>query len=214
MSDQATDATNDTSATGGEQVAATAAEVLLGGEKPAEGAAAPEAKTDTAKPEGEKPEEKPASDIPEKYEFKAPEGQELDTALLAEFEPLAREFGFSQENAQKLVDFYAAKILPRLEAKQAEAWGTTAAGWAESAKADKEYGGDGLAANLAVAKSALDKFGTPELVSVLNETRLGDHPELIRVFYRIGKAISDDSVMSSNGGSGGDRTAAQILFGN
>jgi hypothetical protein len=208
MSDQVTEATTDTSATSSEgQEATSAAETLLGTGK--EDAAA----STEAKAEGEqKQEDQQKAEIPEKYEFKAPEGQELDAELVSTFEPIARDLGLTQENAQKLVDLYSSKILPRLQAEQLENWTKTVAGWAETAKADKEYGGEKLTENLAVAKAALDKFGTPELTTILNETKLGDHPELIRFVYRIGKAISEDSVMGSGGG-GSEKSAAQVLFG-
>ena len=65
----------------------------------------------------------------------------------------------------------------------------------ESARADKEFGGEKLDENLAIAKTALDKFATPEFTKLLNDTGLGNHPEVLRVFVRAGKAISPDSVI-------------------
>jgi hypothetical protein len=61
-----------------------------------------------------------------------------------------------------------------------------------NSKGDKEFGGDKLSENLGVAKKALDAFGTAELRSLLNQSGLGDHPEVIRFMYRAGKAISED----------------------
>lgn len=49
--------------------------------------------------------------------------------------------------------------------------------WVASAKADAEFGGEKLAANLATAKKALDTFGSTELRTLLNQSGLGDHPE-------------------------------------
>src|SRR5262245_60440079 len=57
---------------------------------------------------------------PEKYEFKAPEGVTLDTGLVNDFTPLAKELGMSQDAAQKVVDLYASKVLPRLATAQQE----------------------------------------------------------------------------------------------
>lgn len=51
-----------------------------------------------------------------KYEFTPPEGGELDANALAVFEPIAKELGLSQEQAQKLVDIY-----PQIQQQQAEA---------------------------------------------------------------------------------------------
>ena len=41
-------------------------------------------------------------------------------------------------------------------------------------------------------RKALDAFGTPELKDVLNATGFGNHPEVIKAFYKAGKAISAD----------------------
>jgi hypothetical protein len=51
-----------------------------------------------------------------------------------------------------------------------------------------------------VAKKALDAFGTAELRSLLNESGLGNHPEVIRFMFRAGKAISEDSMVTGNKG--------------
>ena len=59
-------------------------------------------------------------------------------------------------------------------------------------KVDKEIGGEKFTENLALARKALESFGTPELQDVLNMTGLGNHPEVIRAFYKAGKAISED----------------------
>jgi hypothetical protein len=68
--------------------------------------------------------------------------------------------------------------------------------WMKQARADQEYGGDKLHENLASAKKALDTFGSPEFKSLLKESGLGNHPELIRAFVRVGKAISEDRLIS------------------
>ena len=46
--------------------------------------------------------------------------------------------------------------------------------------------------SLSVLKKALDQFGTPELRALLNDSGMGNNPEVIRAFYRVGKAISED----------------------
>ncbi len=141
---------------------------------------------------------------PEKYEFKAPEGVTLDADALGEFEAFAKELKLSQGDAQKVADI-GAKMSQKWAANQAEAIQTAAAEWAAAATADKEYGGDKLSENLGVAKKALDAFGTPELRTLLNDSRLGNHPEVIRFMVRAGKAISEDRMVT---GGAGPATAA------
>ncbi|HBQ5860071.1 peptidase [Klebsiella quasipneumoniae] len=147
---------------------------------------------------------------PEKYEFTAAEGVDLDTEALKDFEPVARELNLTNEQAQKLVDAYP-KILAGVQQRQAEAWQAQTEEWAATVKADKEIGGDKLTANLGVAQRALDTFGTPELKEYLNGTGLGNHPELVKAFVKVGKAMSEDGVVT--GKESGQRSAAEVLYG-
>ena len=147
---------------------------------------------------------------PEKYEFTAGEGVELDADALKDFEPVARDLNLTNEQAQKLVDAYP-KILAGVQQRQAEAWQKQTEGWAESVKADKEIGGDKLTANLSAAQRALDQIGTPELKEYLNATGLGNHPDLVKTFVKIGKAMSEDGMV--DGSNQGQRSAAEVLYG-
>lgn len=194
---------------------------------PAAGAGASAA--DPAKPEGDKPQpgtegDKPQDDkladgdkqagkpddkeqkpegAPEKYEFKVGEGQELDTAALEQFEPIARELNLTNEQAQKMVDLYGTKIMPMVHKQQAESWQKTTEQWAADVKADKEIGGDKLTANLSAAQRALEQFGDQELKEYLDSTGLGNHPALVKAFIKVGKAMSEDKVVTGGHESGG-----------
>jgi len=147
----------------------------------------------------------PEKVVPEKYEFTQPEGVSMDAEALGEFEGLAKELKLSQEEAQKVTDI-GAKLAQKWEAKQADVIQQAAAEWAATATADKEYGGEKLTESLTVAKKALDAFGTPELRTLLNDSRLGNHPEVIRFMVRAGKAISEDRMVT---GGAGPATASQ-----
>lgn len=173
------------------------------GEKPADEGAEQNDKAD--KQDGEKPE-----GAPEKYEFQAGEGVELDAEALKDFEPVARELKLTNEQAQKLVDAYP-KILAGVQQRQTEAWQAQTEQWAADVKADKEVGGDKLTANLSAAQRALDQFGTPELREYLDGTGLGNHPELVKAFIKVGKAMSEDGVIT--GKESGQRSAAEVLYG-
>lgn len=142
-----------------------------------------------------------ADAAPEEYEdFTAPEGVKLDADAVAEFKGLAKELGLKQVDAQKVADL-GPKLMAKWQTQQAEAISTTVAKWADDTRGDKELGGDKFAENLAVASKALDTFGTPELKKLLNESGLGNHPEIVRAFYRAGNAISEDKHVRGNGTS-------------
>jgi hypothetical protein len=148
---------------------------------------------------------------PEKYEFTVPEGVQLDEQGLSAFSEFAKELDMPQEAAQKMLE----KMGPAWQQRQAQAIATVHEQWKEASTSDKEFGGEKLTENLAVAKKALDTFGTPELNKLLKETGLGNNPEIIRAFYRAGKAISEDSfVAGSQGRPASGRDPAKSLYPN
>lgn len=145
---------------------------------------------------GEKPAEQKPEGAPEQYEeFKFEEGKALSEDMAADVKAIAKELNLPQAQAQKLADL-ALKRSETAQTAQAEALEKARTEWADSARADKEFGGDQFDANLATAKKALDAFGTPELRSMLNESGLGNHPEVIRFMVRAGKAISGDRIVT------------------
>ena len=133
-----------------------------------------------------------APKAPEAYEFKVPEGRTFDAEVMASYSQVAKELNLSQESAQRLLD----AVGPKMAERQMAMIEATRNGWADSSKSDREFGGEKLSENLGVAKKALDAFGTAELRTLLNETGLGNHPELIRFMFRAGKAISEDRMVS------------------
>lgn len=148
---------------------------------------------------------------PEKYEFKAPEGVQLDSTTMEKFSEVAKELDMPQEAAQKILETMG----PIMAQRQAEMIETVKTDWGNQSKADKEFGGEKLTENLAVAEKALKAFGTPELRTLLNQSGLGNHPEIIRAFYRAGKSISVDSFVPGGvGGPAGSKDASKALYPN
>lgn len=143
-------------------------------------------------------------------DFTMPEGVQMDAAAVASFSTVARDLNMSQEAAQTMID----KMAPAMASRQAELITQARNDWATAATSDKEFGGDNLQANLAVAKQAMDQFGSPELRTLLNESGLGNHPEIIRAFYRAGKAISEDGFVGGRGGAEASSDPAKRLFPN
>lgn len=147
---------------------------------------------------------------PDKYDLKMPDGSALDEAALADLEPVARELNLTNEQAQKLAETYATRMQQDAQ-RQQEAWKKTTENWVGDIKADKEIGGQNFDVSVRHAQAALNKFGTPELRAQMDATGMGNHPELVRVFARIGKAMAEDTfVQSSRDGSQAD--PAKKLF--
>lgn len=130
------------------------------------------------------------------FELKLPEGSLLSEKNVQEVMALAKEKGYTQEQAQLILDRENATVSAYREGlinqhkKQTEQWAATA-------KADPEIGGEKFTASVESAKRAFDKFGTPEFKQALEETGYGNHPELIKVFSRIGKLMSEDKFVAA-----------------
>ena len=165
-----------------------------------------EKSTEDAKPAEEAKPDGP----PETYEFKAPEGKEYDDAVLKPFAEAAREANLTQDAAQKLLD----RMAPALAERQQEQVAAVRTGWLESSRADKEFGGDKLQENLSAAKRALDSFAAPEFRKLLDDTGLGNHPEVIRMLVRVGKSMNEDSFVAGGAAFKGSRDLAAKLYPN
>lgn len=187
------------------------------GKKDGEGKADDKAKSDD---EGKgddknKADDKSKQGAPEEYkDFALPEGNEVDAELMGEFKSIAKELNLTQEQAQRLAEIGGKIALkasgPGEEAIVAEAKNV----WGKQTIADKEIGGDKLAENLSVAKKTLDTFGSPELKDLLNKSGMGNHPEVIRLFYKIGKQIGEDNVLVSGVRAPSAQNHADKLYGN
>lgn len=141
------------------------------------------------------------------YELKMPEGLEIDTDAQAELVAYATERKLSPEDTQKLADI-GAKMVQKMQA----GFEKTSNDWRAAVEADKEIGGDKLAESLALAKKARDTFGTPELTEYLDQTKLGNHPALVKFFVKAGKSIAEDGFVKA-GSTVGAKSAAETLYG-
>lgn len=140
---------------------------------------------------GDSQEENP--EAPEKYEFKVPEGMELNEQLVEGISPVLKDIGLSQEQAQKLVDAYAPIVKQQAEAQDKaniEVWTKQVAQWGEETK--KELGAD-YKKELSYASKFINQFGGDELRKALDETGFGNHPLLTKALVQAGKVISNDS---------------------
>lgn len=175
--------------------------------------------TQTADPAGSMPVQGPDKgtngtlpDTDWKIDPKTFEGSDIDPAFIDSYSGLAKKYGMNQENATALLKD-ASEILNRMDEDNVTRQTND---WVNQSQNDKEFGGAALNANLSIAKKALDTYGTPEIKQFLETTGLGNNPEMIRFFYRVGKTLTEDGTVTGQVGSKGIRTfddAAQKLFG-
>lgn len=137
-------------------------------------------------------------DAPDAYEVTAPEGVTLDKAALDMFDPVFRKLGLTNAGAQEIVnaapgfvdhirDQVAGSVVSDVVAQRKA--------WAEAAASDPEIGGARFEESKSLAAKAFDRLGlAPDgpFRTLLKESGLGNHPDMIRAMVKMGRAIGED----------------------
>ncbi len=132
-------------------------------------------------------------------EITVPDGVEVDKDVLTGFKTAAKEVKLDSKGAQKLFDYYVEQAR-QSEEKIQSAWQEQKAKWREAASKDKEIGGAKFDENVKSARKVMDKLGGSAFKQALKDLDIGNHPEIIRFMYRVGKALSEDSLSDVGGG--------------
>lgn len=143
-------------------------------------------------------------------EITVPDGVEVDNDLLTGFKGIAKTEKIPSKAAQKIFDFYVGSV-QKAEESIKSAWDAQKTKWKEAATSDKEFGGASFKANMEIARKVIDKLGGPSLKKALKDLDVGNHPEIIRFAYRVGKALSEDS-LSDVGGLPTQTSDAEAAF--
>jgi hypothetical protein len=202
--------------------AAPAATAL--GDASTDGTAAEPTQTETGEAaqtdeQGAKEGEEAAQTVPEAYELQFSDGFVGDPATLEAATPVLKELGLSNDQAQALVpllETHTSRVLEAAQQAQAEMINAERSNWLTNAKADAEIGGEKWDTTIVAAAKGLDGLGFPKgspLRDLLDASGLGNHPEMIRAWSRVGEKISEDSSFPRGGGvQTGARTNAEILY--
>ncbi len=190
-------------------------------------------------PEGTPPEGTPPAEgtpapsgAPESYQpFEISKEFEIDETQHKSISEYFKEKNLTQADAQGHVAFFE-KTVSEMAEKAHKDDVKARETWASEVQADKELGGDTFKENLAIANKTinsigdpakdkdgnpiLDKMGKPmtTLGMFLAKTGLGNHPEMVRFAYRVGKLLSPDSLDGAGGGAAPvvEKTPGEILF--
>jgi hypothetical protein len=150
--------------------------------------------------------------VPDKYDLKIPEGSLLKPEEVDKISAYAKAKGLSNEQAQEELNKKSDAVKEYHSALET-VHGNSVKEWADKSATDKEFGGENFGKNAELAKRALEKFGSPELKEILNKTGYGNHPELVRFMYRVGKAMGDDSFVSGSKIPGAQKSIAEKFYG-
>lgn len=154
------------------------------------------------------------SQVPEKYEFKAGNGETLDAETAKDFSEFAKSQGLSQESAQAAL----ATAEKLFTAHQTKAYHAAVDKWGEASKADKEIGGDKLQENLSLAEKFIAQFATPGLQKLLAHPSKGgigwgNHREVIATFANAARRLVPDGFVTGQQAPP-VKSAAKAIFDN
>lgn len=170
------------------------------------------------------------------YKLSLPTDAALDAAGLDRTIAFARESGLSPEVAQKALAFANSEVASDRTAREAAllaAWTPKdpakpdATGGAEWERCNTEYKALSLAdpelgngnqhtldATVRRAQQAFDAFATPEFTGLLHSIAANSHPEVLRVFARIGKAMGESGAVASGAATPTPRVPGQLKYPN
>ena len=98
---------------------------------------------------------------------------------------------------QELLNRQIEQHMRQHEAARHEQWQKQVSQWREEVAQDPQLGGVHMAANVARAQLALDRFDQGRHIGkLLEESGYGNHPEVIRFLSRISRARGEDSVIT------------------
>lgn len=156
----------------------------------------------------EKTEDKEKPVVPEKYDLKLSDNSLLNEAALEKIAAYAKVQGLSQEDAQALVKSQEGEVASAM----AVAVEKRKSQWLEQCKSDKDIGGEKLNENVTLAKDMLDKYGDENFRKELTDGGFGNHPGLVRMLVKIGRASANDKAIIPKTTPTAVRSAAEIMY--
>lgn len=142
---------------------------------------------------------------PVDVQINVPEGFKFDPKQLDTVKALFKESGLDSPKAQKIADYYFGLQKTAVEQQKEQVLK-----WGEESKADPEIGGAKFEQTVNDAKRAISRFGSKELVDMLDATGLGNHKAVLSTLARIGKMIAEDKASIGPAGPGVDQKGKDL----
>lgn len=150
-----------------------------------------------------------------------PEGTVIDTKALEAVSPVAKELNLSNEGFSRIAGVYAEQVLPgvvegvtdgiqREIAARHAAWATEAT---EMVKTDGDFGGKPLKEIQQVSAKALDRFFSPEFRTYLDDTGLGNHPQMLKGMFTVGSLIAEDTTFERGSTAPAPKSRTEKYYG-
>lgn len=127
-------------------------------------------------------------------DIKVPDGSAVDDKSLATLKETLADANLSpSERGQKLFDLHNSIVKEAVEGP-VNLWMKTQGEWQAAVKADAELGGANHPAVLETIAKGLEAIGGAEAAKMREAfilTGAGNHPEIVRLMYRVGKMVTE-----------------------
>ncbi len=163
--------------------------------------------------------QKPAAEggAPEAYNtWTVPEGFQIDEGVSKEIGGLFKSMNLTQEQGQKLVDFYTKQTAESAN-QPYQVWQETQEAWVKEVKADRELGPRLNEVKTTISR-AIDGLNDPKLARDFREamdyTGAGNNPAFIKAFWKLAQRVTEGGHVAGTGPSGesqkraGEQTSA------
>lgn len=142
------------------------------------------------------------------YTWTAPEDLKsvpLDEKGIEGFRQFAKTQGMTPKQFQASLEMYARQTQETFKAFEAS-------NQANVESLAKEWGGD-YDSRISVAKKGLEAFADKDVLAVLEKSGAAFHPAIVKMFERIGKAVSEDKAKGKGApGGAAEKNVADILY--
>lgn len=127
-----------------------------------------------------------------------PENMPLDEAAMGDLRSAAHSLGMNKQQFAGLVRYMAEKSAENQESRSAAMEHSREEAVAELRS---EFGA-AFDQNVTMARDAVEKFGGDSLKQVLDKTGLGNHPEVVKAFAKVGRLIAEDEIIGRGSRAG------------
>lgn len=128
----------------------------------------------------------------EEYKYETPEEVPLSQDFLSKFNQTAYENNILPHQAKAMVDFYLEEMAVEEENYQRESQEKLQ----ESLNALKQEWGEGFEKKVKQAQAVVNTFGDESIRNYLNDSGLGNDPQLVKFFAKVGESLNEDSFQS------------------
>ena len=146
----------------------------------------------------------------------APEGSKLQPAAVERTAALVARLGLSGDHAQEFLGTVSSEVAAHEARLIADAEQVRRVDWVQQTQNDPEIGGAKFLATTQAAARARQEFFSPEFNTMLDQTGLGNHPEFVRAWAKVGHRMADGKLVSapSSEHAPNRKSTAEVMYGN